>query len=186
MPHAAPHLCLEPGCPELVRRGQRCVRGHGGGARARRQRFDVERDQSYRRLYRSKEWALLRAAQLAKQSNCEHCLWESGQSCSDRVVAAYVVDHIVPHRGDARLVHDVSNLQSLCRAHDDEKRIRENGLAPCKWHAIGPIKIVQCVEVCCLCGQSRGLDSGAGYPPAKRPRGMARSHTRVIRGRGFR
>lgn len=35
------------------------------------------------------------------------------------IVAVEVTDHIVPHRGDAVLLFDLSNLQSACRWHHD-------------------------------------------------------------------
>jgi 5-methylcytosine-specific restriction endonuclease McrA len=39
------------------------------------------------------------------------------------VAAAFAVDHIVPHRGDRRLLLDRNNLQSLCqRCHDSHKQ----------------------------------------------------------------
>jgi 5-methylcytosine-specific restriction protein A len=38
---------------------------------------------------------------------------------SDKVVAASVVDHIKPHKGDKRLFWDMKNHQPLCkRCHD--------------------------------------------------------------------
>ena len=40
-----------------------------------------------------------------------------------RITAATCVDHIVPHRGDAQLVFDRDNLQSLCaRCHGRKTR----------------------------------------------------------------
>jgi 5-methylcytosine-specific restriction endonuclease McrA len=36
-----------------------------------------------------------------------------------RVVVCDVVDHIVPHKGDARLMWDAGNWQSACRWHHD-------------------------------------------------------------------
>jgi len=44
------------------------------------------------------------------------------------VVAATVVDHITPHRGDMTLFWDKSNWQSLCkRCHDSHKQRLEKG-----------------------------------------------------------
>lgn len=39
-------------------------------------------------------------------------------------VAAKVVDHIKPHRGDVRLFWDVGNWQSLCKTCHDKKTAR--------------------------------------------------------------
>lgn len=45
------------------------------------------------------------------------------------VVAATVVDHIVPHRGDQKLFWDTSNWQALCKqCHDsDKQRLEKSG-----------------------------------------------------------
>jgi len=47
-----------------------------------------------------------------------------------QVVAATVVDHIVPHRGDMTLFWDKSNWQSLCsHCHDSHKqRLEKSGI----------------------------------------------------------
>ncbi len=37
-------------------------------------------------------------------------------------VAATVVDHIKPHKGDERLFFDPDNLQSLCKPHHDSAK----------------------------------------------------------------
>src|SRR5262245_53777850 len=48
---------------------------------------------------------------------CERCL------ALGRVAAAYDVEHIIPHRGDRRLLMNHSNLQSLCeRCHNAVKQ----------------------------------------------------------------
>ena len=49
-------------------------------------------------------------------------------TCRDigRIVAAEVVDHIIPHRGDRKLFWDRSNWQSLCsRCHNGLKQRQE-------------------------------------------------------------
>ena len=38
------------------------------------------------------------------------------------VIAATVVDHINPHKGDERLFFDPLNLQSLCKRHHDSDK----------------------------------------------------------------
>lgn len=40
---------------------------------------------------------------------------------------ASVVDHIVPHRGDANLFWDQSNWQAMSKSCHDRKTARENG-----------------------------------------------------------
>lgn len=43
------------------------------------------------------------------------------------VVAATVVDHVKPHRGDMTLFWDSSNWQPLCKPCHDAKTAREDG-----------------------------------------------------------
>ncbi|WP_396957026.1 HNH endonuclease [Nitrosomonas sp.] len=47
-----------------------------------------------------------------------------------RIVAATVVDHIIPHRGDSKLFWDSNNWQSLCKhCHDSHKqRLEKSGV----------------------------------------------------------
>ena len=40
---------------------------------------------------------------------CEMCLREG------KITEAYAVDHITPHRGNPRLLFDVTNLQAICQ-----------------------------------------------------------------------
>jgi 5-methylcytosine-specific restriction protein A len=42
-----------------------------------------------------------------------------------RIVAATVVDHKQPHKGDPELFWDGNNLQSLCRDHHDVSKQRD-------------------------------------------------------------
>ena len=43
------------------------------------------------------------------------------------VVAANVVDHIVPHKGNEALMWDESNYQSLCKTCHDRKTATDDG-----------------------------------------------------------
>lgn len=44
-----------------------------------------------------------------------------------RLSPGQVVDHIIPHKGDAILLWDIKNLQTLCkRCHDRTKQKQEN------------------------------------------------------------
>ena len=52
---------------------------------------------------------------------------------ADQVVAATVVDHIKPHRGDKALFWDQDNWQPLCKPCHDAKTAAEDG----RWGA-GP------------------------------------------------
>jgi hypothetical protein len=79
-----------------------------------------------------------------------------------RTVAAAVVDHVVPHRGDAALFWDPDNLQSLCKPHHDGSKQSEE-----------------------LRGYSREVDPVTGWPIDERHpsnRGMGgRSYDQVDR-----
>lgn len=78
------------------------------------------------------QWQKFRRVWLSRHPLCgdreggssnEHSLCVS----SGRVVAATVVDHIVPHRDDDDLKFDAGNLQSLCKECHDRKTAREDG-----------------------------------------------------------
>lgn len=79
-----------------------------------------ETARSYRRLYNTRAWRNARAAQLAEVPLCERCTKHG------RVVAASVVNHRTPHRGDPALFFDPDNHESLCKpCHDGERQSQE-------------------------------------------------------------
>jgi 5-methylcytosine-specific restriction protein A len=64
----------------------------------------------------SAAWDKARLLWLARHPLCVVCQAE------DRITAASVVDHIIPHRGDPVLFWDSEkNWQSLCRSHHSKK-----------------------------------------------------------------
>jgi len=68
---------------------------------------------AYRKLYRTARWQHLRLDQLRREPLCEMCRDQG------RTVAAEVVNHRRPHRGDLGLFFDPCNIQSLCApCHD--------------------------------------------------------------------
>lgn len=80
----------------------------------------------YQNLY-DRKWRKARLAHLAKHPLCVMC------KGSGHIEAATVVDHIEPHRGNARLFWARSNWQSLCKScHDSDKqrleRIEQNAV----------------------------------------------------------
>jgi 5-methylcytosine-specific restriction protein A len=78
------------------------------------------------RHWYGKRWFKARLQHLAKEPLCRRHL-RLGQT-----VAATVVDHIKPHKGDARLFWDRANWQSLCKpCHDRDKQIEENAPPQC-------------------------------------------------------
>src|SRR5262245_12823912 len=90
--------CIHPGCSQIVSRG-RCAR-HAVQEEHARDNYAI------RRWYRTARWTRLRTRVLREQTYaCAQC----GQ-----VQLALDVDHIQPHRGDARLFWDRTNLQALC------------------------------------------------------------------------
>ena len=67
-------------------------------------------------------WQKYRASFLEAHPLCVMC------EAQGRVVAASVVDHITPHRGDHRLFWDPKNHQPLCKpCHDGAKQRLERG-----------------------------------------------------------
>ncbi|MCG9081149.1 HNH endonuclease [Laribacter hongkongensis] len=68
------------------------------------------------------QWRKARASFLRRHPLCVMCLAEG------LTVAATVVDHINPHRGDQRLFWDSSNWQPLCAScHSGAKQREERG-----------------------------------------------------------
>lgn len=73
------------------------------------------------RLY-GHRWRRARVAFLAANPLCLYCERQG------RAVAATVVDHIVPHKGDRDLFWSEANWQPLCkRCHDSIKAKEEHG-----------------------------------------------------------
>ncbi len=79
-----------------------------------------EAARAYRRLYSTRRWRDAREAQLGLVPLCERC------TSHGLVVAATVVNHRKPHKGDEALFWDPDNHQSLCApCHDGETQSRE-------------------------------------------------------------
>jgi 5-methylcytosine-specific restriction endonuclease McrA len=67
--------------------------------------------------YNTTRWQRMRRNHLRTEPLCRWC---------DKPTPATVVDHIKPHRGDARLAFDATNLQSLCEHHhNSDKRFED-------------------------------------------------------------
>lgn len=54
---------------------------------------------------------LIRANYVCQCCGCDACSPVNGKACG---AVATVADHIVPHRGDPRLLADMANHQGLC------------------------------------------------------------------------
>lgn len=65
------------------------------------------------------KWQKARERFLKKNPLCVYCQRD------DRVTAANVVDHIVPHRGDQKLFWRESNWQALCSSCHSSVKQRE-------------------------------------------------------------
>lgn len=102
--------CRHPGCPKLTA-GIYCEE-HEAIHRN-------DRVSSSGRGYDSR-WRKYRSRYLKAHPLCVRCQ-EQG-----RLVKAAVVDHIVPHRGDARLFWDESNWQAMCKHCHDSKTMTED------------------------------------------------------------
>ncbi len=116
MPRSAPTPCRYPGCGAVLASPGFCPQhrasAHRDYGRARRS-FDAEVG-----FYQSKDWRALRAAVLRESPLCVVC------KAKDRLVAAGVVDHVVPLKdGGARF--DRANLQPLCISCHNRKTARE-------------------------------------------------------------
>jgi 5-methylcytosine-specific restriction enzyme A len=116
MPSAPKRPCTYPGCPELTLNG-RCEKHK----RQELKDIDRQRGNANARGY-DYRWQLARSSFLNKHPLCTEC------HRNGMVVAAAVVDHITPHRGDRKLFWDVGNWQSLCEMHHDSKTMREKNI----------------------------------------------------------
>ena len=117
MPYAALRPCSAPGCPALVPSG-RCPQHQRQHYRRDTQQRGTARERGY-----SRAWQQARLIWLAAHPLCADPFGTHGPI----LVTASVVDHIVPHRGDAATFWRHDNLQSLCKACHDRKTVREDG-----------------------------------------------------------
>lgn len=110
MPINAPRPCRKPMCPAYASVLGYCDAHKDSRWRAREQ----HRESAHARGY-DRHWSKARDGWLRKHQLCAEC------ERKDLVVAASVVDHIVPHRGDKTLFWDSTNWQSLCKPCHDRK-----------------------------------------------------------------
>lgn len=113
----APHPCSAT-CHTLVYGPGRCE-----ACRQRTQRsVDRRRGTAHQRGY-TRQWRTARMAWLAEHPLCA----DPYGVHADRVAAASVVDHIVPHQGDPHRFWSADNWQSLCSACHSRKTASEDG-----------------------------------------------------------
>jgi 5-methylcytosine-specific restriction protein A len=75
---------------------------------------------------RTKRWERMRRLHLQRHPLCVMC------EARGKIVAAQIVDHVKPHKGDARLFWDnLNNWQSVCKpCHDGVKaQIERSGFS---------------------------------------------------------
>ena len=121
-------LCAYPGCRRAVPLGEKYCEAHkergekqdelaAKRRESRRLKFkgtSTDRGYDYR-------WRKLRNRFIAQHPHCAECLKRGV------ITMATDVDHIIPHRGDARLLYDENNLQSLCKSCHSRKTATEDG-----------------------------------------------------------
>ena len=124
MPYAPPTICQEPGCTAMTKRGRYCAKHRAERAKTKEQRakakaseYDQQRGNASARGY-DKRWQRARLAYLQENPLCAICKQKG------ITMAASVVDHIVPHRGDRGLFWDTENWQSLCITCHNSKTAR--------------------------------------------------------------
>lgn len=87
--------------------------------RAKATRMVETRPNATERGY-DRRWRNARASFLADHPICVRCL------ARGLTTEATVVDHIIPHRGDASSFWDVANWQSLCESCHNRKTATED------------------------------------------------------------
>lgn len=86
----------------------------------RKREADRQRGSAASRGY-GRKWQRVRLEHLKRSPLCVEC------HARGEVVAAAVVDHVIPHKGDQRLFWATGNWQSLCKPCHDLKTAREDG-----------------------------------------------------------
>jgi 5-methylcytosine-specific restriction protein A len=65
---------------------------------------------------KTRRWQRMRRAHLAQNPVCVMC------EAQGKITPAVVLDHVVPHKGDARRFWDNKNWQGLCKVHHDSSK----------------------------------------------------------------
>ena len=117
MPTSAPRPCSYAGCGVLVRDGTSRCEAH---KTVERKQHDKLRGTAHERGY-GVAWQKARAGFLRSHPLCRT------HAAQQQVVAASVVDHIIPHKGDTTLFWQYSNWQALCKTCHDKKTAVEDG-----------------------------------------------------------
>lgn len=114
MPAAAPRPCRYPGCSALGQEGY-CEKHRRKVTREQ----DLHRGSRHERGY-TNAWTRASKAFLQKHPLCALCIERN------RIEAAQLVDHWVPHKGDMQLFWDENNWVPLSRTcHSSTKQALE-------------------------------------------------------------
>ena len=116
MPRRPLKPCAYPGCPNLVKPGERYCKEH---KKNRYKQYDeTKRNKEAKKIYNSRQWRKVRETKMKECGGlCEMCLKEG------RIVKADVVDHIVELK-DGGCAFCLENLQCLCNACHAKKTAR--------------------------------------------------------------
>ena len=111
--------CNWPGCPEVIKAGERFCQEHWKKHWAKQTKSrNTKEGKKDNRFYSSQRWRNLRKRVLSDEPFCRHCK-EKGI-----IQESQEVDHI---DGD-RTNNSRSNLQGLCKSCHSAKTIKELGL----------------------------------------------------------
>ena len=117
MPWACKTVCRRLGCGALVPKPGLCD-VHLAESRKQQNDQRAERHDPTDKFYHTSQWRRLRASVLAATPLCRAC------ESSGRIVAAVLVDHIVPVKVGGS-IWDAANLQPLCNACHEAKSVAE-------------------------------------------------------------
>ena len=113
--------CAHSGCPNLVHKGfcDDCAPKHDFKART-----EARRESASARGY-DRRWQKARLTYLRRNPLCADPF--KTHERQGMIVAAVLVDHIQPHKGDMTLFWRVDNWQPLCKECHDRKTAQEDG-----------------------------------------------------------
>jgi 5-methylcytosine-specific restriction enzyme A len=117
MPNLPPRPCTVTGCRNDS------VAGACSSCRAKFKKLAEDRRESSARRGYDSTWRLARERYLSAHPLCVDPFGEHAPVA----VAASIVDHITPHKGDHDLFWDERNWQSLCGACHSRKTVMEDG-----------------------------------------------------------
>jgi len=111
LPSSSPRACSRAGCSALSCGDDNCLDKRQATHRPKEDKDPHDRGSLSRtKAYSTARWRKLREAQMSRAPLCQRCL------SFDLVTIAADADHQIPHKGDAKLMWNAGNLQSLCKS----------------------------------------------------------------------